>query len=176
MQSTWPKSHNHLYFHISIILQSWRVCACACVCTHVCTSTDEGRDRRSALCILLRRCLPSFWRDRLPLSWISPCRLSWLTSKSQASYCFCLPSAGVTSLHHHSQILLYACWRSNSGSSLLLHGKYFINWDFTPTPATGVLKKSIAWSSAAVGPHQVSQICLSFFFHFPISYVSIRCQ
>lgn len=83
--------------------------SCVGVCVHAGqTAASDTTPQQSFSLLFFRQGLISGTQN-------SSVRLGWLASESQGSSCFCAPSTGITSTHHHTW-LVSVCWVLNAGT------------------------------------------------------------
>lgn len=84
--------------------------------------------KKKALCIILSHCPPCFEQD-ISLTSASPSSTGYVARETQWSTCFLLPSTGITTLSHHTQLFVLFwiwCWELNPGP-------HFAHWVFFKT-------------------------------------------
>lgn len=103
------------------------VCAFLCVCMSICTGAYV--EVRGQPCMLFLKCyhFGGGVGPGLSMSWNSPIRPGWMTSKSQGPACLRSPIAGSTSTRHILQFC-FLTWGLNSGSRVSRQTLCSLRW------------------------------------------------
>lgn len=110
-------THAYLYTCLSV----WS-CACLGRGVHMCPWTCQCSERTTLSATPQAPTTFFFFRQGIFLAQNLPSRLEWLTCEPEGSSCLCFLSAGITSVHQHTQhfMLWLFCFYLSSG-----------NWSYT---------------------------------------------